>query len=338
MINPLNMAPLAFWKARRYREEDVLSLCRELNGNRLIGAVRFRGRNGLDFLFSSYIQTSKQGHALAWARYFGDLYEQWDGEPLTGMIGIWADDAIWSFYSQFSERAPLIAFGRTRPDSATLLVPDPAYMHSFAYKTEREEIAEFEKNYPWEEKHPVAFWRGANSDLYAGREGWENGKRIELCRMSAELNRKDLLDAAISKVVSFDNPEYEAKVRALGIVKDFIPMVEFFRYRYQIDIDGMHCAWISCFNKLSSQSCLLKVESENEQWYYHRLIPWKHYIPIAADLSNLQERIEWCQQNDDACREIAENGREVAESISYENSLEETGLMLQELFRNQDMN
>ena len=97
----------------------------------------------------------------------------------------------------------------------------------------------------------------------------------------------------------------------------------------------MHCTWISCFGKLYSKSCLLKVESQNEQWYYHKLIPWKHYVPISADLENLEERIRWCQEHVQLCKDIGEASHDLMKSISYEESLDETGAMLAELFKAQ---
>ena len=42
-----------------------------------------------------------------------------------------------------------------------------------------------------------------------------------------------------------------------------------------------------CFWKLAGNSVVLKVEGRNEQWYYDRLVPWVHFVPVRADLSDL---------------------------------------------------
>ena len=37
------------------------------------------------------------------------------------------------------------------------------------------------------------------------------------------------------------------------------------------------------------------------------LIEWEHYVPIKNDFSDLNEKIEWCINNDDKCKKISEN-------------------------------
>ena len=37
------------------------------------------------------------------------------------------------------------------------------------------------------------------------------------------------------------------------------------------------------------------------------LVPYEHYIPLAASLDNLEEVLQWCRENDSTCKEIAEN-------------------------------
>lgn len=49
-----------------------------------------------------------------------------------------------------------------------------------------------------------------------------------------------------------------------------------------------------------------------ESVWFFGLKPDIHYIPLRADLADLEERLEWCRDNDSACREIAEAGRRFA--------------------------
>mgnify|MGYP000854666492 CR=1 FL=1 len=39
----------------------------------------------------------------------------------------------------------------------------------------------------------------------------------------------------------------------------------------------------------------------------------KHDVPVANDLSDLRERIEWCKQNDEKAHEIARNAANFAD-------------------------
>ena len=63
--------------------------------------------------------------------------------------------------------------------------------------------------------------------------------------------------------------------------------------------------------ELSMGCCILLVESEYKLWYHHLLIPYKHYVPIKKDLSDLIERIKWCKENDLKCKEIAKNSKNI---------------------------
>lgn len=46
-------------------------------------------------------------------------------------------------------------------------------------------------------------------------------------------------------------------------------------------------------------------------WFFG-LEPGVHYIPLRADLADLEGRLQWCKENDAQCREIAEAGRAFA--------------------------
>ena len=48
-----------------------------------------------------------------------------------------------------------------------------------------------------------------------------------------------------------------------------------------------------------------------EHWFYD-LVPWKHYIPVKSDLSDLSYIITWCFQNESAAQQIAKNALEYA--------------------------
>ena len=49
-------------------------------------------------------------------------------------------------------------------------------------------------------------------------------------------------------------------------------------------------------------------------WYFPLLQPYVDHVPVQADLSYLDEKIRWCRENDEKCRQIGENAK-----IFYEN-------------------
>ena len=49
----------------------------------------------------------------------------------------------------------------------------------------------------------------------------------------------------------------------------------------------------------------------DQMWYFPLLRPWVDHVPIAADLSDLAEKIKWCREHDDECRQIAQRAMQV---------------------------
>ena len=108
----------------------------------------------------------------------------------------------------------------------------------------------------------------------------------------------------------FPNVEYS---------NNFLSIEEQIKYKYILDIDGWTNTWDGTVWKLYSGSVLLKTNSIWKQWYYDDLKPYIHYVPVNNNFSNLNEQIEWCQNNQDKCKEIINNARNfVLENLNFE--------------------
>ena len=44
---------------------------------------------------------------------------------------------------------------------------------------------------------------------------------------------------------------------------------------------------------------MIKQDSEYYEHFYHQLEPYKHYIPMQRDLSDIVEQVQWAIDNDD---------------------------------------
>lgn len=53
---------------------------------------------------------------------------------------------------------------------------------------------------------------------------------------------------------------------------------------------------------LAGDSLIFKQESIYNEHFYAALIPWKHFIPVKKDLSDLLEKLEWAKNNDQQVR------------------------------------
>jgi len=91
--------------------------------------------------------------------------------------------------------------------------------------------------------------------------------------------------------------------------KNFMSLEEQSNHKYILNIDG-HVKAFRLGNELRMGSVVLLVDSPYTLWFQDKLVEYKHYIPVSSDLSDLQEKIEWCIDNDSKCKKIAENSLE----------------------------
>jgi hypothetical protein len=128
-------------------------------------------------------------------------------------------------------------------------------------------------------------------------------------------------DAAIVSVVqSADAARDRARLAAAGVMAGKVSRDAWAGYRYAIDIDGNTNAWRNLFTRLLMGNCVIKVASAGgyRQWYYERLVPFVHFVPVRADLSDLVETVEWCRSRPATCYEIARAGRSLALAMTFE--------------------
>lgn len=83
-----------------------------------------------------------------------------------------------------------------------------------------------------------------------------------------------------------------------------VPISDHIQYKYLISVDGNTAAWQRVPWILQSGSVLLLVDTDIEEWFYHDLQPWVHYVPIKADFSDLELKVRWLRENDEEAKKI----------------------------------
>jgi hypothetical protein len=148
---------------------------------------------------------------------------------------------------------------------------------------------------PWSAKIRKLVWRGALS----GRLLNFTSPRSRLGEFAAEHRSHPLLDVGISSIPArhFDPsinrtttvpPDLTERI----LMKPKMPMENFSNYKAILDTDGN--SWSSRFGQLlCTDSVILKVEPHFVDYFYRNLHPWKHYIPVRYDLSDLINKAEW---------------------------------------------
>jgi hypothetical protein len=216
-------------------------------------------------------------------------------------------------------RADELAFCSRVSDA--ILVPDRGFMRPRHYRPFR---ALAERDHPpWSARRDVVLWRGTSSS--PGRvptpplsiDDLTLGLRIRLCLVLRDVAGTDVrLSAVVREADARERPALaEAGVLAEGIAPE-----RWIDVRYAIDVDGVTNAWSNLFTRLLLGCCVLKVDSPAgyAQWYYDELEPWRHYVPVSSDLSDLVERIEWCRANPARSEEIANEGQRFARARTPE--------------------
>jgi hypothetical protein len=137
--------------------------------------------------------------------------------------------------------------------------------------------------------------------------------------------------------VQFVNEEEQRYVRELlereELMSGWCDMERYANYKYFIQIGGNGVSW-GVMKKLRLGCCMISVNGRGGNWHERYLRPWEHYVPVAADLSDLTKRVQWCFDNQGRARQIAENGRSLALSINYEAELREAADLIWKTFGN----
>jgi hypothetical protein len=179
---------------------------------------------------------------------------------------------------------------------------------------------------PFDKKKNVAFWRGTTtgcSDHFSAQH-W-NPKKV---------NRFTLLEKwfgkhpSINVAFSFIHRDW-LKKRYNKYVKGICPSHLFLCFKYVISVEGNDkdsgLNW-----KLNSNSVVFMPKPRITSWLMETtLIPNFHYVLLQDDFSDLLEKVEWCNNNQDKCKEIVKNANSFMKQFSnnlYEEELEKSVL------------
>jgi len=176
----------------------------------------------------------------------------------------------------------------------------------------------------WEDgRVATAFFRGTAT---GGGTTIDNNQRLKVAYLSHEWKddpekggEEPFLDGAIvgwnlrDKKVA-DNPMTFLRHSQFGFTAGkhhFTPIYEQSKYKYLVYVDG-HCAACRYGFMMRLGSVILKVaprQVADRMWYFDLLEPYVDHVPVKADLSDLEEKIRWCRNNDDKCKQIGENAK-----------------------------
>ena len=199
------------------------------------------------------------------------------------------------------------------------LIPDPYCLGSNGYEWLRRQL-KIRPLPAWRDRLPIVFWRGSTTGTKdITPRNLEYNLRYQLC--SHSLSETTNIDARFNQVVQCLDEENKIAIMELlrqrGLMSKTVNPWHAGLHAWIIDIDGNVNSW-GLLWKLLTGSCVLRVMSNRQQWFHRRMIPWKHMVPIAPDLNDLNERINWCLNNRECCASIAAAGQQLGQQIVKE--------------------
>ena len=217
-----------------------------------------------------------------------------------------------------------LGFERRRGSSEITLLPDLYYYNSFGYRQLKHQIRH--SGLEWEQREAKLVWRGSTTGLpVLNMQNINLLPRLQLCRKALQFPA--IIDAGFVSMVQAPSENEQAIIENLlkqsGLWKDYIAMEDMARYRFLLEIDGNANPW-GFIAKLLCGSCVLKVESEWEGWFYGDISAWEHFVPLAGDLSDFEQKVDWCLSHDSECREIASRGQQFAFGLRFGSEMART--------------
>jgi len=106
------------------------------------------------------------------------------------------------------------------------------------------------------------------------------------------------------------------QVLSPDMMADYMPFQShMLRYKYILNLDGND--WGSgLIDSLRSNSVVLSPVPKWHNIINFKLKPWEHYVPLLENAKDLEEKLEWCKQNDKECNLIAQRATNHCEQFS----------------------
>jgi hypothetical protein len=182
----------------------------------------------------------------------------------------------------------------------------------------------------FEEKEPVAFWRGAttayNWDPSGGLGPHPNLRKVLITKWGK--SSSSMVDVGLSEVLqdavqwkvcnhpdglfsaaggqTTDETPRSWQDHWQGYVKPHVKQAQQLKYRYLIAVEGNDfisgLAWM-----LFSQSVVIMPPPRVQNWIHELCLePWVHYVPVKPDWSDLEEKIMTCEADHERCKKISQ--------------------------------
>lgn len=106
---------------------------------------------------------------------------------------------------------------------------------------------------------------------------------------------------------------------------EYVSRHDMVKYKYILDIDGISSTWCATAWKLNSGSVIFKHKSVWKQWFHDEYLAGIHFVEIAEDFSDIQEKYEWCEAHPEECEKMVNAAKDLFQKVyCMENVIQRT--------------
>jgi len=210
----------------------------------------------------------------------------------------------------------VLSMDSTNPD---LIIPDLFSMEAASSMRRSGQLVamkreEFQSK--WKRRSPILFWRGRSTGIMKDST-LQSFQALPRVQAAIRLRCNPYFSVKITGLVQLDPGIYKECLSFCTenqILSEPVPEEMFSFFRFYPDIPGNALAW-GTIRKYINGNLVFKSVCDSRLCYHRKLVPWKHYIPVAGDFSDLEEKHRWAVSNEEESCRIAWNGHRKA--ISY---------------------
>lgn len=157
----------------------------------------------------------------------------------------------------------------------------------------RDSIRASAQKWAWPKKQSLAFFRGSRT----------SNERDPLVLLSREAQH--LVDAKYTKNQAWKSPEDTLNAEPATEIS----LEDHCQYKYLFNFRGV-AASFRLKHLFLCKSLVFHVGDEYKEFFYDSLIPWVHFVPLAANptLEDILDVLEFFKEHDDLAKGIAEAG------------------------------
>jgi hypothetical protein len=160
---------------------------------------------------------------------------------------------------------------------------------------------------PFASKKNMLLWRGVSTGNHI-----HGLRRLAVKKFQNHPNQNiDIKYNALVQGINNDNNEY--------ILGDHKPLKQQLDYKFLLSIEGNDVASNLKWMLLSNSVVLMPVPKICSWFMEDKLQPFIHYVPVNDDFSDLENKYNWCLNNDSLCENISRNATQYIEQFMNEN-------------------